>query len=56
MMFGKYAKQYSLQELVKKDRGYLEWIVSANFSDEIKGLIEDALQGKFPEPESSSLK
>jgi DNA polymerase-3 subunit epsilon len=56
MMFGKYAKQYSLQELVKKDRGYLEWIVSANFSDEIKALVEEALQGKFPEPENASLK
>jgi len=26
MMFGKYARKFSLKEVVKKDRGYLEWI------------------------------
>ncbi|MCA9398785.1 MAG: 3'-5' exonuclease [Candidatus Omnitrophica bacterium] len=53
MMFGKYAKKYSLQEVVQKDRGYLEWILSANFSQEIKTLVEEALQGKFPKYISS---
>ncbi|OGX34203.1 MAG: hypothetical protein A3C36_04965 [Omnitrophica WOR_2 bacterium RIFCSPHIGHO2_02_FULL_52_10] len=48
MMFGKYAKQYSLQEIAKKDPGYLEWILSAKFSDEVKALVADALQGRFP--------
>jgi len=48
MMFGKYARKYSLQEIVKKDRNYLEWIISSNFSDEVKTLVEDALVGKFP--------
>ncbi len=48
MMFGKYAKQYSLQDLVKKDRGYLEWIVSADFSEEVKELVQNALNSKFP--------
>ena len=53
MMFGKYAKKYSLQDIVKKDRGYLEWILSADFSEDVKGVVEDALRGKFPvfEPE-----
>jgi DNA polymerase-3 subunit epsilon len=49
MMFGKYAKQKSLREVAKKDRKYLEWILSQNFSDEVKGVIEDALEGNFPE-------
>lgn len=48
MMFGKYAHQYSLQDAVKNDRGYLEWILSAQFSEEIKHLIENALNGQFP--------
>ena len=52
MMFGKYARQYSLQDLVKKDRGYLDWIVSADFSDEVKELVQNALNGKFPTFES----
>ena len=48
MMFGKYAKKYTIQEIAKRDKGYLEWISSANFSSEIKDLADKALQGKFP--------
>jgi len=48
MMFGKYAKKYSLQEVAQKDPGYLEWIASAEFSEEIKTLVTNALQGRFP--------
>ncbi|MBF0522333.1 MAG: 3'-5' exoribonuclease [Candidatus Omnitrophica bacterium] len=51
MMFGKYARQYSLQDVAKKDPGYLEWILSADFSEEVKILMEDALKGKFPTQE-----
>jgi len=47
-MFGKYAKKYSLQEVVQKDPGYLEWIASAKFSEEVKTLVTNALQGRFP--------
>lgn len=50
MMFGKYAKRYTLQEIVQKDRRYLEWILTAQFSDDVKDLIENALQGRFPQP------
>ncbi len=48
MMFGKYSGKYSLQEIVKKDRQYLQWILSADFSGEVKALVEDAIIGKFP--------
>lgn len=47
-MFGKYAKRYSLQEMTQKDPKYLEWILSSDFSDDVKVLVQDALQGKFP--------
>ncbi len=50
MMFGKYARKASLQEVVKKDRGYLEWILSAKFSDEVKNLVQAAINGQFPTP------
>ncbi len=50
IMFGKYANRYSLQEIVEKDRPYLQWILSAQFSDEVKDLVENALNGRFPEP------
>ncbi|HNV23635.1 MAG TPA: exonuclease domain-containing protein [Candidatus Omnitrophota bacterium] len=49
MMFGKYARQQTLQDVAKKDPGYLEWILSADFSEEVKLLVEQALRGKFPE-------
>lgn len=48
MMFGKYAKKYSLQEVARMDPGYLEWIVSAKFSEEVKAMVSNALQGHFP--------
>lgn len=52
MMFGKYAKRHSLQELVDRDPGYLEWILRADFSAEIKELVGDALRGVFPKAPS----
>lgn len=48
MMFGKYAKRESLEDVVKKDRGYLQWILSANFNQDVKSLVESALNGHFP--------
>ena len=50
MMFGKYAKKSPLKDVAKKDRGYLEWIISANFSQEVKDLVAGALEGNFPNP------
>ena len=48
MMFGKYAKKHSLQEVARIDPGYLEWILSAKFSEDVKALVANALQGRFP--------
>lgn len=56
IMFGKYANKYSLQEIVHKDRPYLEWILSAQFSDEIKDVVENALNGRFPQPSEKESK
>jgi DNA polymerase-3 subunit epsilon len=50
MMFGKYARKESLKTVAQKDRKYLEWILTQNFSDEIKDLIEGVLEGHFPQP------
>lgn len=47
MMFGKYSRKV-LRNIAKTDRGYLEWILKQDFSDEVKELIEKALQGQFP--------
>lgn len=48
MMFGKYAKKETLRKIAEKDRGYLSWILTQDFSEEIKELIEGALEGHFP--------
>jgi DNA polymerase III subunit epsilon len=51
MMFGKYAKKESLREIVQKDAGYLTWMLSKDFSEEVKVLVQNALKGQFPKQE-----
>jgi len=48
LMFGKYARKASLQDVAQKDPKYLEWIVGADFSEQVKTLAADALKGRFP--------
>ena len=49
MTFGKYAKREPLKVIAKKDPQYLEWVLSKDFSDEVKNMIQDVLSGKYPE-------
>lgn len=51
MMFGKYARNISLRVVASKDPNYLEWILSKDFSPEIKSMVEKALKGNFPQQE-----
>ena len=46
--FGKYGRKHSLKEIAQKDQEYLEWLLTTDFSPEVKTLIRDALQGRFP--------
>jgi DNA polymerase-3 subunit epsilon len=52
MMFGKYAKKESLREIARKDPHYLEWMLSKDFSEEVKALVEGALKGQFPKQDT----
>lgn len=52
MMFGKYAKKIPLKDIAKNDRPYLEWILSGDFSEEVKEIVEQALEGQLPQPPS----
>ncbi len=45
--FSKY-KGRPLGEIVKLDPGFLNWILSADFSEETKGIIKKALNGELP--------
>jgi len=48
-MFGKHARRHNIKELAEKDREYLEWILSKDFSEEVKTMIKKVLTGTFPE-------
>ncbi|MBM4344730.1 MAG: 3'-5' exonuclease [Deltaproteobacteria bacterium] len=45
--FGK-IKGWTLQKVVRTDPGYLRWMLSGSFSDELKRIVADALDGRFP--------
>jgi len=46
--FGKYGRKKHIKEIVKKDREYLKWILTKDFSEEVKAMIEKALAGELP--------
>lgn len=50
--FGRYQGQ-SLNATVKdaRGRGYLEWMLGKDFSEEVKGILREALDGVFPRKE-----
>ncbi len=52
--FGRYAKKKHLKQIVEKDPKYLEWMLTSDFSEEVKELIRNALDGKFPEYQKSA--
>lgn len=39
----------SLRSVAKERRGFLEWMLLQKFSKEVKRIVRDALDGKFPE-------
>ena len=49
-MFGKHARRNSIRQIAEKDPGYLDWVLSKDFSEEVKTMIRNALSGTFPEP------
>jgi DNA polymerase-3 subunit epsilon len=48
--FGKKHKGRKLKDISIEDPEYLEWIVSKDFSPEVKDIVSKALDGEFPEP------
>lgn len=45
--FGKNAGR-PLRELAHRDRSFLKWMLTKDFSEPVKALCRDALEGKFP--------
>ncbi len=54
MTFGKYARKEPVNVVAKKDPHYLQWILEKDFSDEIKLMIQDALNGRYPKAPGAS--
>ena len=38
----------SLVDLAANDRSFLEWVLRKDFSDEVKEIVRNALEGRFP--------
>jgi len=51
--FGKHGKKKHIKDIAKEDREYLEWILTKDFDDEIKAMIQKVLDGQFPKPPRS---
>jgi DNA polymerase-3 subunit epsilon len=47
-MFGKYKRRYSVKTIARKDPDYLAWILNSDFSEDVKAMVKDALEGKYP--------
>jgi len=48
MTFGKYARKEPLKVIAKKDPRYLEWVLEKDFSDDVKQMIQEVLNGRNP--------
>ncbi len=51
MTFGKYAKKESLRVVAQKDPSYLNWILDKDFSEEVKLMVQDVMNGRHPKQE-----
>jgi len=48
--FGRKYFGWTLKQLVSQAPDYLQWMLSSDFSPDVKKLVYNALQGKFPKP------
>ena len=55
-VFGKYGRKMDLREILVKDRPYLEYLLTTDFDDAVKGMLRNVLAGKHPEPHETAPK
>jgi DNA polymerase-3 subunit epsilon len=48
--FGKHGKKKHIKDIAKDDREYLEWMLTRDFDNEVKAMIQKVLDGQFPKP------
>jgi len=47
--FGKHSRKKHIRDIASEDPEYLEWILTKDFSDDVKAMVKKALAGKFPQ-------
>ena len=47
--FGKYRRKKHIKQIAEKDPAYLEWILTSDFSEEIKTMIKKVFRGEYPQ-------
>lgn len=52
-VFGKYGRKHSIREIVQKDAGYIQYLITTDFEEKVKIMLQEALAGKFPEQTTS---
>ena len=50
--FGKYKGRF-LKKIVENDPEYLQWMLTQDFSDEVRNILRSALKGQFPEKQKN---
>ena len=48
--FGKYARRHSIREIVQRDAAYVQYLLTTDFDEKVKNMLQEALAGKYPEP------
>ena len=54
-VFGKFGRKHSIREIVQKDAAYVQYLLTTDFDEKVKNMLQEALAGKFPEPPGVSL-
>ncbi len=49
-VFGKYGRKHTVREIVQKDAAYLRYLLTTDFDEKVKSMLQEALAGKFPQP------
>lgn len=47
--FGKHNRKKHIREIASEDPAYLEWILTKDFSDDVKAMVKKVLAGEFPQ-------
>lgn len=48
-VFGRYARKHSIREIAQRDAAYVQYLLTTDFDEKVKNMLQEALAGKFPE-------